>query len=104
MDFEEIKQHVKDKKYLVSIHAEEELVKDGLTTKDVEEAILSGEVIEERPKDPRGESRLVVGESSTGKCIHVVVGLRVGMPVIVTTYLPEEEEWEYGKIRKRRKL
>lgn len=104
MDFKEIKKHIKNKKYLISIHAEEEMVKDGLTTKDAEEAILSGEVIEERLNDPRGESRLVAGENNIGKRIHVVIGLRIGVPVIVTTYLPNEKEWEYGKIRKRRKL
>ena len=101
MDFKEIRKLIKKKDYLFSDHADEERTKDKLTVEEIEEAILSGEVIEERLDDPRGESRLVAGISKDGKQIHIVIGLRFGKPVIVTNYIPSKEEWIGGKIRKR---
>ena len=100
MDIKTIKTLIRKKKYLFSEHADEERTKDTLSVKEVEEAILCGEVIEERLDDSRGESRLVSGKSKSGKTIHIVIGLRFGKPVIVTNYLPSKKEWIYGKIRK----
>lgn len=101
MDFKEIKKLIKKKNYLFSEHADEERTKDKLSVEEIEEAILSGKVIEEMVDDPRGESRLISGKSKNGKLIHVVIGLRFGKPVIVTNYLPSEEVWVSGIIRKR---
>lgn len=101
MDFKKIKNLIQKKDYLFSEHADEERTKDKLSVEEVEEAILSGQVIEERLDDPRGKSRLVAGKTSEGRMIHVVIGLRFGKPVIVTNYIPSQEEWISGKIRKR---
>lgn len=101
MDFEEIKKFIKKRDYLFSEHADEERTKDHLAVEEIEQAILGGEVIEERLDDPRGESRLIAGKSTNGKQIHVVVGFKFEKPVIVTNYLPDEEEWIGGIIRKR---
>lgn len=101
MNFKEIRKLIQKKDYLFSEHADEERTKDKLTVEEVEEAILSGKVIEERLDDPRGESRLIVGKTSASKMIHVVIGLRFGKPVIVTNYIPSQEEWIGGTIRKR---
>ncbi len=100
MTFKEVQKHIRQRDYLFSDHADEEKTKDKLNVDEVEEAILYGEVIEERLNDPRGESRLVAGVSKNGKLIHAVVGLRFGKPVIVTVYTPFQEEWIHGKIRK----
>ena len=101
MNFKEIQKRIKQKDYLFSDHADDERTKDNLTAEEVEEAVLSGKVVEERLDDPRGESRLVAGTSKDGKQIHIAIGLRFGKPVIVTNYLPSKEEWIGGKIRKR---
>lgn len=101
MDFKKIKEHIKKKDYLFSEHADEERTEDNLSALDVEEAILSGKVIEERLDDPRGESKLMSGKNKNGIIIHVVIGLRFGKPVIVTNYLPSQDKWVHGTIRKR---
>lgn len=103
MDFKGIQKQVKKKDYLFSEHADEERTKDKLRVEEIEEAILSGEVIEERLDDPRGESRLITGKTNEGRVLHVVIGLRFGKPVILTNYIPSKEEWISGKIRKRSK-
>lgn len=101
MKFDEIKGHIKKKTYLFSEHADEERTKDKLTVPEIEEAILSGKVIKERLTDPRGESRLIAGRAST-KPIHVVIGIREEIPVIVTAYVPDKKLWGRGIIRKRK--
>lgn len=101
MNFNEIQQHIKRKDYLFSEHADQEKSKDKLKIKEIEETILTGKVIEERLDDSRGESRLIAGKSSSGKIIHTVIGLRFGKPLIVTNYIPSEEAWVGGIIRKR---
>lgn len=101
MDVSRIQDFIKRRNYLFSEHADEERTKEQLTIGDIEHAILSGEVIDERLDDPRGESRLVAGKTQNGKLIHVVIGLRFNTPVVVTVYTPSKEKWLYGKIRKR---
>lgn len=101
MNFKKIQSLIKKKDYLLSEHADEERTKDQLTVGEIEEAIISGKVIEERLDDPRGESRLIAGKSKNGNLIHTVIGIKFEKPVIVTVYLPSEEEWIHGKIRKR---
>lgn len=103
MNFKEIQKRIKKKDYLFSEHADGEKTKDKLKIEEVEEAILSGEVIEERLDDPRGTSRLIAGKSDSGKMVHIVIGLRFGKPIIVTNYIPSQEEWIGGRIRKRSK-
>lgn len=100
MNFTEIKDFVKRRDYLFSEHADEERTKDKLTVSEIEEAIISGKVVEERLDDPRGESRLVAGKTKTNKLLHIVIGTRFNKPVIVTVYIPSEDLWVRGKIRK----
>ncbi len=101
MNFKKIQELIKKKDYLFSEHADEERTYDQLSVQEIEEAIIAGRVVEERLDDPRGESRLIAGKSKNGKLIHAVIGVRFEKPVIVTVYLPSEEQWIYGKIRKR---
>lgn len=101
MNFKDIQKYVRAGNYLFSSHADIERTKDQLSTEDIEEAILSGKPIEERLDDPRGESRLVIGKTHDKRLIHVVVGLRFGKPYIVTNYVPSEEKWISGTIRRK---
>ena len=90
MNFAEIKKKIKQKDYLVSEHADEKRTKDKLSIEEIEITIISGEVIEERLDDPRGESRLIAGKTSHNKWVHSVVGVKFGRLVLVTVYLPSE--------------
>lgn len=101
MDFKSIKASIRNKDYLYSEHADEERTKDELTVNEVEQVILSGEVIEERLDDVRGESRLIAGKTKRRKVIHIVIGIRFEKPLIVTVYTPSQQEWIRGTIRKR---
>lgn len=101
MKFKEIQDRIKKRDYLFSEHADEERMKDQLSVEEVEQAILSGSILEERLDDARGESRLIGGKSKKGELIHVVIGSKFGKPVIVTVYTPSQKVWVSGKIRKK---
>lgn len=74
--------------YYWSQHADLERQADDLTVSQVEQAILQGRVLENHPDTGRGESCLIAGFCDTGIPIHVVCGIRGGLPVIITTYIP----------------
>lgn len=87
MDIDEIQQKVRADQYVYSQHAEIERRADDLTFAQIEEALLSGRVLEAYPDTGRGESCLVVGFA--GKTpIHVVCGWWGGDIAIITIYIP----------------
>jgi hypothetical protein len=89
-----IQQRVRSEEYLFTKHGDEERRSDNLSTKDVEEALLNGEVLEDYPEDPRGPSCLVYGRSS-GEAIHIVCGRnKSGWLVIITVYVPTAPKWK----------
>ncbi|WP_027718103.1 DUF4258 domain-containing protein [Desulfovirgula thermocuniculi] len=103
MNIDFIRQAVVSNKYEVSQHAERERLNDDLSIVDIENAIQTGEIIEDYPDDPRGASCLVLGWASDDRPVHLVVGfLPNGWIRIVTVYVPEPRKWEPDwKTRKR---
>lgn len=98
-----IREKVRKGQYRFSRHADEERTADKLKVSDIEEAVLSGEIIEERLDDPRGPSCLIFGRNKRGEQIHVVMGFTDdNWPLIVTVYRPSEDEWIEGKVRRRK--
>lgn len=85
---------VKKQTYEISIHADEKRLAEGLTTAQVEHVLSNGEIIEEYPNDPRGESCLVVGFVSPRMPVHVVCGKnRSGHLMLITVYIPAMPKW-----------
>jgi hypothetical protein len=87
MDIQEIKAKVRANRYVYTHHAEIERKADELTFAQIEDALLSGEVLEQYPNTGRGESCLVVGFAGTVP-IHVVCGWRGERVAIITVYVP----------------
>lgn len=75
-------------RYYWSHHADQERQNDGLSIEQIEYVILHGRVLERYADTGRGESCLVVGFTSERRPVHVVVGVRGEVAVIVTTYIP----------------
>lgn len=63
MNIEQIRFLVKERKYRLTLHAENERDTDRITLEEIETALLSSksEVIEDYPNDPRGSSSLILG-------------------------------------------
>ncbi len=87
MDIEEIKTKVRANEYMYSHHADLERRADDLTLALVEDALLTGAILEQYPDTGCGESCLVVGFSGETP-IHAVCGWRGGKVVLITVYIP----------------
>lgn len=79
---------VRNRQYVMTIHADEEMFEDGLRIRDVESVILTGKIVE-RQKDRRTDQwkYLVAGQSLAGS--KVVAVAKIGFTrklVIITVY------------------
>jgi hypothetical protein len=97
MDIGEIHQLVRQGRYEVSIHAQQERLEEDLDVTEIEEALVQGEILEDYPDDPRGGSCLVVGYAGA-KPIHTVVGWARKSPGerilrLITVYIPQPPKW-----------
>jgi hypothetical protein len=60
---------------------------------EVRDVIARGEVIEDYPEDARGHSCLLLGRGNEGRPIHVACAPKENYLAIITTYLPDRNEW-----------
>lgn len=96
-----IREEVESQAYIISLHADDERLADGLTILELESALNHCEMIEQYPDDPRGESCLALGFVSD-KPIHVVCGKnRAGHLVLITVYIPSMPKWKDPHTRNR---
>lgn len=85
--------------YRFSDHAVKRMIKRSIDRREVEEAILKGEIIEEYPDDKYSPSCLIYGKTKEGRDLHVQVSLPP-VVVVITTYEPDPEEWIGCKTRR----
>jgi hypothetical protein len=92
-----IKEALKEsEKVFWKAHALMRMRQRGIRVDDIEEALFSGEVIEEYRSDKPFPSVLVNGRTLKGRPIHVVVGVNVEEQEIhiVTGYEPDPNRWD----------
>ena len=84
----QIKEKIRTREYVMTIHAEEEIEDDGLSILDVEKAILDGQIIE-RQKDPdTGEWKYLVDGNVKGTALTIVSKISItGKVVILTVFV-----------------
>lgn len=84
----QMREKVRLRQYVMTLHAEEEMSDDGFTVFDVERALLTGEIIERQPDRLSNEWKyLVAGRSVYER--HLVVVAKIGVTrnlVIITVY------------------
>ena len=100
MDIKVIKDKVGNHEYQFSLHADIERKADELTFRQVENALMKGDILENYPDTGRGESCLVLGFSDDIP-IHIVCGWRGKQVVVITVYVPKPpkfvDPWKRGK-------
>ena len=97
-----IKKKVKAGNYRFTLHGFERCVERHISPKEVKYAILSGEIIEDYPKDKYGPSCLIYGIGEERKILHVQCSIN---PVwIITAYDPTLEPGKWEKDFKRRRI
>jgi hypothetical protein len=94
MRIPEIRARIESGKYRVSFAHTEKLRKREVRAQDVEQAISTGEIVEDYPDDPRGLSCLILGFTGEGRPLHIVCGKIDDEVIIITAYEPNPEEWE----------
>lgn len=93
MGIEEIRRKVADGKYAISFTHTEKLRFRRIKAADVEEAVKSGNIIEDYPNDPRGASCLILGQVGA-RPLHILFArLEAEEILVVTAYEPNPEEW-----------
>lgn len=80
--------------YYFSKHGDQERQNDNLTLTEIEEALLTGRILEQYEDTGRGESCLVAGFTKTGKPVHIVCGKRENWLVIITVYIPRPPKFK----------
>jgi len=86
-----LKECVREKNYVVTLHADEEIADEGLSILDVERAILSGRIIERQKEASTAEWKyLVSGPTREDKTITVVTKLGPTGKVILITVFADE--------------
>lgn len=83
-----IRDKVRELRYVLTIHAEEEMDEDDLGVFDVERAILTGVILERQLDRETGDWKYVLeGLSVSDESVRVVVKLSpVGELIIITVY------------------
>ena len=80
---------IRTRRYIITLHAEEEMTDDDVSVYDVEHVVLTGKIIERQKDRQTGEWKyLVQGRPHTGDDLVVVVKIGpTGRLIIVTVYL-----------------
>ncbi|NEN95578.1 MAG: DUF4258 domain-containing protein [Moorea sp. SIO1F2] len=85
---EKIQDKILRQQYVMTIHADEEMDDDNLMLADVEQAILTGEIIERQKDRATAEYKYrIQGYSTDGDPVEVIVKLgSSGKVIIITVY------------------
>jgi len=100
MAIEAVQEKVRRGEYRFSEHAISRMVQRHIDRTEVEQVIMSGEIIENYPTDKYSSSCLICGQAGTGRYLHVQVSLPPTV-VVITTYEPDMSEWHSFRIRRR---
>ena len=91
--FESILQHIQAKirtlDYVMTVHADEEMDDDGLSILDIEQVILTGQIIERQRDRNTGDWKYLIN-GQTDDSLNVIVVAKLSptdMVVIITVYV-----------------
>ena len=80
---------IRNRQYVMTLHAEEEMDDDELSIYDIERCVLTGEIIERQKDTVTKEWKYVIeGQSVSGDQVGTVIKLSLtGKLIIITVYL-----------------
>ena len=79
--------------YVFTVHGFARIRERNITVAEIDQALLSAELIEHYRDRAFGEACLVLGRTEAGRVLHVVCGIEHGVTVI-SAYEPDPAEWE----------
>ena len=99
LDFKRIKKFVKENKFIISNHTRVRMFQRNVSTDDIKDIVIKGEIIEEYPEDEPCPSALMLGFLKNTP-YHVVIAQCEDHIRIVTVYYPKEDKWVNYRIRR----
>jgi len=90
---EKIREVIGGQRYEYTLHAVDQSILRHITRREIEEAIESGETIEDYPNDKYGPSCLIHGITGIGRHLHIHCSYSKRLKVkIITLYEPDSRE------------
>jgi hypothetical protein len=97
-----IRERANKNEFQLTGHAHKERQEEVIKTKEIREALMKCEILENYPDDPRGPSCLALGYSG-GRAFHVVCGrTKWDWLLIITVYIPRPPKWINERKRTKR--
>ena len=85
----------------VTLHTELRSDERGISREEIQQAIDSGEVIEDYPNDKYGPSCLILGYTQAGRALHMQCTYPTnGIVKVITVYDPIPSRWIDFRIRR----
>jgi hypothetical protein len=98
---EAIRKKVQSGQWEFSRHAVSQCLLRAISVADVRDCLLTGEIIENYPRDKYGPSCLVLGEACNGRMLHVHCSdASRALVKIVTAYEPDPRRWREHRFRR----
>lgn len=101
LNIDDIKKLVKEGKIRWTNHVMVRLLQRNITQSNIENALLNGEIIEQYENDYPYPSCLVYGVNLKNEILHIVCGTNERELWIITSYYPDDNEWEEGFKRRK---
>ena len=71
-----------------------------ITPEEVRTVAMTGQLVENYPDDPRGQSCLLLGLGNGDRPIHVVAAPKDEYLAIITAYMPDPTQWSSDFMRR----
>ena len=104
MNIEQYRALCKDETIALTAHAKTRLFERNITLDDIEQAVLSGKIIEEYPDDTPFPSCLICGRIVDGSALHIVVSTDTEFLYVITAYRPNPAKWTDEFMRRKENL
>lgn len=96
-----LKEYYNKDMVIASEHASERFRQRNIKARDIKQAVFNGEIIEQYPDDFPFPSCLILGTTTNGQYIHIVMSDEGSMSRIITAYYPDKDKWSANfKVRK----
>ena len=94
----EIKRKFARHEWLYTRHSADRSIERDIWSKEIEEAISSGVIIENYPEDKYGPSLLILGRTEDERPLHIQISSpRAGEKIkVITIYEPDLKNWKEG--------
>ena len=101
IDIDTLRTYYSQDKIFMTQHSSEHCRQRNIAKRDIRNAVMNGEIIEQYPDDFPFPSCLIHGFADNGDDLHVVMSDETTASRIITAYYPSPEKW-HSDFKKRK--